>query len=104
MSPRDHFRFPEMKHLREKTPDSTESVAPDRRLSGARVVAVVYSSYPADPRPRRAAEALMEEGANVEVICLKETDDEARRESFNGVQITRVPLRRRRGGKLSYML
>jgi glycosyltransferase involved in cell wall biosynthesis len=64
----------------------------------------VYSRYPADPRPRRAAEALVNEGASVEVICLKETDEEPLHEFFNGVYITRVPLQHRRGGKLSYLL
>src|ERR1700738_1074955 len=74
------------------------------RLAGKRVAAVVYSSYPADPRPRRAAEALAREGAHVEVICLKETDEEPQHEIFGKVNITRVPLKRRRGGKLSYVL
>ena len=73
-------------------------------LSGKYVVAVVYSVYPSDPRVRRAAEALVKEGANVEVICLNERDDELPHESFNGVDITRIPLKRRRGGKLSYMV
>jgi glycosyltransferase involved in cell wall biosynthesis len=72
-------------------------------LSGKCVVAVVYSVYPSDPRVRRAAEALVKEGADVEVICLKETDDDPLHESFNGVNITRIPLKRRRGGKLSYI-
>jgi glycosyltransferase involved in cell wall biosynthesis len=73
-------------------------------LAGKRVVAVLYSSFPGDPRPRRAAETLAQEGASVEVICLRESDDEPRHESFNRVEITRVPLKRRRGGKLSYLL
>src|SRR5271165_41692 len=74
------------------------------RLAGNRAVAVVYSNYPSDPRPRRAAEALVNEGASVEVICLKETDHQPEHEVFNGVDITRIPLKRRRGGKLSYLL
>ncbi|MBV8378011.1 MAG: hypothetical protein JO279_13530, partial [Verrucomicrobia bacterium] len=72
-------------------------------LAGKRAVAVVFSSYPSDPRPRRGAEALAREGASVEVICLKETDEEPKRESFNGIDVTRVPLRHYRGGKLSYV-
>lgn len=64
---------------------------------------MVFSGYPADPRPRRAAEALVKEGMTVEVICLKESENESMREAFNGVEITRVPLRRRRGGKLGYL-
>jgi glycosyltransferase involved in cell wall biosynthesis len=75
-----------------------------RPLAGKRAVAVVYSSYPSDPRPRRAAEALAGEGASVEVICLKETDAECQQEFFNGIEITRVPMKRRRGGKISYVL
>jgi glycosyltransferase involved in cell wall biosynthesis len=73
-------------------------------LSGKRVAAVVYSNYPWDPRPRRAAEALHRQGASVEVICLQETDDEPRREVVHGVDITRVPLKRRRAGKISYIV
>jgi glycosyltransferase involved in cell wall biosynthesis len=72
------------------------------QLSGKRVAVVLYSSYPADPRPRRAAEALIEEGASVEVICLMESEEEEAHECFNGVQVTRIPLRRRRGGKFCY--
>jgi glycosyltransferase involved in cell wall biosynthesis len=93
-----------MKDLIEKTPGAKASLRAARHLSGARVVAVLFSDYPADPRPRRAAEALAEAGACVEVICLKEKDEETKRETFHGVHITRLPLRRRRGGKLSYML
>jgi glycosyltransferase involved in cell wall biosynthesis len=89
-----------VKPLEENTRRSAEPL----RLTGKRAVAVVYSSYPSDPRPRRAAEALAKEGASVEVICLKETDQEPEHEFFNGVDITRVPLKRRRGGKLSYLL
>jgi glycosyltransferase involved in cell wall biosynthesis len=91
-----------VKPLQEITSTAPEAISP--RLSGKRVVAVVYSSYPADPRPRRAAEALVKEGASVEVICLKENDAEPRNERFGEVGITRVPLKRRRAGKLWYIL
>ncbi|MBV8901358.1 MAG: glycosyltransferase family 4 protein [Verrucomicrobia bacterium] len=93
-----------MSILSEDTRRSSVPATPSFHFSGRRVAAVVYSTYPADPRPRRAAEALAGEGASVEVICLKETDEEPFRECFNGVKITRVPLKRRRGGKLSYLL
>ena len=73
-------------------------------LTGKRTVTVLFSGYPSDPRPRRAAEALVKEGASVEVICLQETPEEPRRETFNAVDITRIPLQRRRGGKVSYFL
>lgn len=81
---------------------SPSEVSPN--LVGKRIAAVVFSPYPADPRPRRAAEALVREGATVEVICLKDTDAEPVRDSFQGVEITRVPLKRRRGGTLTYLL
>ena len=45
----------------------------------------------------------MREGANVEVICLRGTDDELERDTFNGVHITRVNFKHSRGGKLSYV-
>ena len=72
-------------------------------LTGKRAVAVMYSTYPGDPRPRRAAEALAREAASVEVICLKETDEEPEREFFDGVDITRIPLKHRRAGKFTYL-
>jgi glycosyltransferase involved in cell wall biosynthesis len=64
---------------------------------------VVFSYYPADPRPRRAAETLTAEGMAIELICLRETETEATREVVNGVDVRRVPLRRRRGGTLGYL-
>jgi glycosyltransferase involved in cell wall biosynthesis len=73
-------------------------------LPGKRIAAVLYSNYPSDPRPRRAAEALAREGAIVEVICLRETDDQPLHEVFNGVHVMRLPLKRRRAGKMSYLV
>jgi glycosyltransferase involved in cell wall biosynthesis len=75
----------------------------DNELSGKRVIAVVYSNYPADPRPRRAAEALVQAGASVEIICLKEFNSDLERERHHGVDITRLPLIKTRGGKLAYL-
>jgi glycosyltransferase involved in cell wall biosynthesis len=71
--------------------------------AGKHAVGIMYSTYPGDPRPRRAAEALAREAMDVEVICLKETDEDADRESLSGVDITRVHLKHRRGGKLTYL-
>jgi glycosyltransferase involved in cell wall biosynthesis len=47
---------------------------------------------------------MVDQGMQVEVICLRERPDEPRREVFNGVKILRVPLRRRRGGVLAYVV
>jgi glycosyltransferase involved in cell wall biosynthesis len=62
---------------------------------------VTFSPYPADPRPRRAADALRKEGMIVDLICLGE-GGAPKREEVNGVNILRLPIRHRRGGKLSY--
>jgi glycosyltransferase involved in cell wall biosynthesis len=93
-----------VKPLTEGNSQFSASARKPSPLVGKRAVAVVYSSYPFDPRPRRAAEALVKEGASVEVICLKGTEEEAKHESFNGVDITRVAIKHRRGGKLSYLI
>ena len=72
-------------------------------LRRKRVAVLLYSHYPADPRPRRAAEALIEAGMDVELICLQEKDDQPRHEVINGVNVLRVPMRKRRGSRLAYI-
>ena len=63
---------------------------------------LLYSSYPADPRPRRAAEAMLKEGMSVDLICLQDGNG-PRRETDGRLDIVRVPLTHRRGNKLSYI-
>jgi glycosyltransferase involved in cell wall biosynthesis len=72
-------------------------------LRGKRVAVLLYSSYPSDPRPRRAAEALAHQGAEVEIICLRQDPAESPTESINGVKVRRLPHKHRRGGKLTYV-
>ncbi len=74
-----------------------------RRLRGRRGAVVLFSHYPADPRPRRAAEALAAEGVTIDVICLRGERDDKKRETFGSVNVYRVPMRRQRAGKLSYI-
>jgi glycosyltransferase involved in cell wall biosynthesis len=71
-------------------------------LDGKRAAVLLFSYYPADPRPRRAAEALARTGMQVQVICLRHSD-EPPREQVDGVDVSRLPLRRRRGGAASYL-
>jgi glycosyltransferase involved in cell wall biosynthesis len=73
------------------------------RLRDRRAAVLLFSYYPSDPRPRRAAEALVAEGMRVDLICLKGSPDEPSHERFNGVDIVRVPIKRRRGGAVAYM-
>ena len=70
-------------------------------LKGKRVGMVLFSSYPHDPRPRRAIEALRKEGMTVDLLCLAD-DGAPRRETLNGVDVVRIPITQERGGKFSY--
>ena len=73
-----------------------------RALSGKRVAMVTFSPYPFDPRPRRAVDALVEEGATVDLICLA-SPGAPRSEARNGVRVFRVPMKHPRAGKLQYL-
>jgi len=73
------------------------------RLRGKRAAVLLFSYYPSDPRPRRAAEALAAENVKVDVVCLQRDRTEPRREVINGVSVFRVPLKRRRAGKIRYI-
>jgi glycosyltransferase involved in cell wall biosynthesis len=72
-------------------------------LRGRRAAVVLFSHYPADPRPRRAADVLVSENMKVDLICLQGNKEELKRETINGVNVFRVPLKRRRGGKVTYI-
>ncbi len=50
---------------------------------------VTFSLYPADPRPRRAADALLKQGMSVDLICL-EDEKAPKRESLDGLDILRA--------------
>ena len=71
-------------------------------LKGKRAAVVLYSYYEFDPRPRREAEALSQAGMEIDVICLRQ-DGESWYEKINGVNVFRVPLKRRRAGKMTYV-
>lgn len=71
------------------------------RLAGKRAAMVVFSPYPDDPRPRRSAEALMEEGMAVDLLCERKPDTKPR-EILGMLNVTRIPIEHRRGGLLSY--
>jgi glycosyltransferase involved in cell wall biosynthesis len=81
-----------------------KSAAKANSLKGGRAAVVLYSNYAADPRPRREAEALSAAGMEVDVICLRKNSDAHWREKINGVNVFHVPLKRRRAGKLIYIL
>jgi glycosyltransferase involved in cell wall biosynthesis len=78
------------------------ATASSKRFAGKRVAMVTFSSYPDDPRPRRAVDALIGEGASVDLICLG-GEDAPRREVQNSVNVLRVPLKHDRRGKFEYV-
>ena len=71
-------------------------------LKGKRAAVVLYSYYAFDPRPRREAEALGQAGMEIDVICLRQ-DGETWHEKINGINVFRIPLQRRRAGKMTYV-
>jgi glycosyltransferase involved in cell wall biosynthesis len=73
-----------------------------RRLRGRHAAVLLFSHYPADPRPKRAAEALAAQGVEVDLICLRD-DGEPERETFGSINVTRLRLKRQRGSKLGYV-
>ncbi|HEV3410223.1 MAG TPA: glycosyltransferase, partial [Chthoniobacterales bacterium] len=72
------------------------------RLHGKHGAVLLFSHYPADPRPRRAAEALAAEGVTIDLICLRD-EKEPMQEAFGNINVFRVPLKRHRAGKISYV-
>lgn len=62
---------------------------------------ISLSPYPGDPRPRRAAETLLNEGMTVDFICIADGKF-PRREKANGLDVRRLAIEHRRGGKLAY--
>jgi glycosyltransferase involved in cell wall biosynthesis len=78
-----------------------EVTANNRRFAGKRVAMVTFSPYPYDPRPRRAVDALVGEGASVDLICLG-GNGAPRRETRNGANILRIQLKHDRRGKVRY--
>jgi glycosyltransferase involved in cell wall biosynthesis len=73
------------------------------RLQGKRVAMVLFSFFPGDPRPRRAAEALAGLGMSIDFICLGEDGQERLSEVVNGIDILRLRIARRRGGSVRYL-
>jgi hypothetical protein len=79
------------------------TVGPPAALRGRKAAVILYSYYPSDPRPRRAAEAMVEAGMEVDLLCLSESPDSPREEFVRGVRVFRLPMQRRRGSRLNYL-
>ena len=66
------------------------------------IAMIVFSYYPADPRVRREAAALTKAGFIIDVLCLK-GHTQPYKDHVDGVRVYRVPLQRKREGKLRYL-
>jgi glycosyltransferase involved in cell wall biosynthesis len=87
-----------------QTVDRPEAQSPGiSSLQGKRMAVVLFSTFPGDPRPRRAAETFVHAGMNVEVICLMD-EGSPKRNTIEGIEIDRIAFRHNRGSKLNYML
>ena len=74
-----------------------------RRLRGRRAAVLLFSYYPSDPRPRRATEALAAQGVDIDVFCLRDSDRDRAHETYGGIHVRRLRLKRHRGGRLTYL-
>jgi glycosyltransferase involved in cell wall biosynthesis len=74
----------------------------DPLLKGKKAVILLFSVYPNDARPRREAHALVRQGMDVEIICLRDNDSEAIQEITNGLKVTRVPFNHKRSSRARY--
>jgi len=63
---------------------------------------VAYAHYPQDPRIKREAQSMVRAGISVSIICLRDQGERAR-QMIEGVNVTRVPLTVRRGGRTRYL-
>jgi len=88
--------------LIQSVPSVRCEATPNRmRFAGKRVAMVTFSLYPFDPRPRRTIDALVKEGASIDLICLG-SNNQPTREKLAGVNVLRVPLKHNRRGRLEY--
>ncbi|MGH9686776.1 MAG: glycosyltransferase family 4 protein [Candidatus Acidiferrales bacterium] len=83
------------------TKAETSIPAAGRRFAGKRVAMVTFSPYPDDARPRRAIDALIGEGATVDLVCLGDGTVSSR-EVGACIDVVRIPMKNQRGGKVNY--
>jgi glycosyltransferase involved in cell wall biosynthesis len=93
--------IPSMQTAKRESRDNAGNNFGSCGLRGKRVAMVTFSPYPGDPRPRRAIDAFVQEGMTVDLVCLGDGVS-PRREKLESVNVTRIPIKNRRGGKLAY--
>ncbi|HLI05173.1 MAG TPA: glycosyltransferase family 4 protein [Ktedonobacteraceae bacterium] len=68
-------------------------------MTSIRVGMITFDWYPFDPRVRRLAEAAIDGGCEVDIICIQQEDEE-RYEVYNQAHIYRMPMKRGFGRSL----
>jgi len=71
-------------------------------LRNKKILMVVYSYFPQDVRPRREAEALINAGYTVDMLCLR-LPDQTKFENIYGVDTYRVNLSKSRSSRRKYI-
>lgn len=72
-------------------------------MKNKNVLMLVYSHYPGDPRVRREALALKKNGFDLDIVCVK-NHTETKREIFEGINIYRINIEKKRGGIFTYLI
>jgi glycosyltransferase involved in cell wall biosynthesis len=93
---------PQLRSELPRNPISAKVLTNGAKLAGRRAAVVVYSEYPSDTRVRRATEALVEAGMQVDLLGLSEAEAPAR-EVIGGVNVTRARIVRNRSGAIAYI-
>jgi glycosyltransferase involved in cell wall biosynthesis len=77
-------------------------IASRRAPASPRAAVILFSYFPEDPRPAREAQALINNGFEVDILCIRRDPGEPLRENSNGKNVFRMSLKRRRAKKLTY--
>ncbi len=67
-----------------------------------KILSIVFSGFPNDPRPRREADAMVEAGMDVDMICLRR-EGQVKKELLYGVNVIRLSVKKDRSSKLRYL-
>jgi len=73
-----------------------------KKKPSKKILMLLYSYYPHDPRPRREIEALLQGGYQVDLICLRENGQKKKKKKY-GCNVYRVNLQRSRESKFKYI-
>jgi len=68
-----------------------------------KICCVAHHHYDAHPHMRRDLETLVENGYSVDVVCLRQKGKKYR-DTINGVNVYRIPVRHKRGGIIRYVI